>query len=197
MRLSSSRILLCTFTAAALLNSGCKKSAPPAPAQASTQTPAAPAPATDAQKIAFVQTFYDWYVRDLNGEFTDGSSLPSTQALTLKPEAFNPALRTALQKNVAYTATLPSDAAEDQLDLFGAGDPQQSASRFKAGSVSGPRVAVAAFNKGKTTPARTFQVELSCAANQCTIANIWFPAETYDGTPMPAFDLLSSLTSPA
>jgi len=188
MRHSFPRILVCVFTLSVLLNSGCKKSAPPpTPQPQSTPSAAATQTANQQQELAFVQNFYDWYEK---------SQASYTDAITKKPEWFDGPLLAAFRNDAAIQAKAVGEIDGLDYDPFGFGQDASNISGFKTTGVSGDRVSVIAMDiKNQPTPDNTLSLQVRCTSSGCVIVNIFFPDSGKPGQPnyVPAYDMLSEL----
>jgi hypothetical protein len=128
---------------------------------------------SSSQAIAFVQSFYDWYL-----PIVSGSNLHEAKcnfAIKCRPELFDRPLLRALQIDAAAQAKSPE--AIDGLD----GDPfvdtnGDPAKHFKATSASGALVMVVGFDQQITKPLTSLTVEVRCKPDRCVIVNIHYPA---------------------
>jgi len=164
-------------TFSAFLNFGCKKGA----SQPLNQTAAAPqpvTPTTDAQKLAFVQNFYDWYAPMAADPKWGDQIMPSpyTVAIAKMPENFDAPLLASLRKDQAIrTANPASDGItwepfEDGSAKYGLANLPI----YKAVSVSGNLVSVVGSMKPGEKPVNKVNVELRCSGAQCVFVNFHY-----------------------
>jgi hypothetical protein len=151
---------------------------------ASTQ----PQATQSSQAIAFVQSFYDWYLPIVNDD--NLHEWRYKVAITRKPDLFDQTLLRALQNDAAAQAKAAVNREIDGLD----GDPfvdtnGDPAPHFKAISATGSLVTVVGYDKQVSKPLVTLAVEVRCKQDHCVIVNIHYPA--HDG--LPKSDLLSIL----
>jgi hypothetical protein len=182
MRHTSLKIFVCAITLGALLTSGCKKAAPPS----STPAPAATQTALQAQEIAFVQSFYDWYEKS-HSSYTD--------AITKKPEWFDGPLLAAFKNDAAIQAKTVGEIDGLDYDPFGFGQDASGISGFKTTSASGDRVTVVAMDLKNQPTDNTLSLQVRCTPSGCVIVNIFFPASGKPGGEnyVPAYDMLGQL----
>jgi hypothetical protein len=150
----------------------------------SAQTPATPS----SQAVAFVQSFYDWYLPIV----TDDSLKERATDIVIKrrPELFDRPLLRALQIDAAAQAKADLIPAIDGLD----GDPfvdtnGDPAPHFKAIRASGSLVTVVGFDKQPSKPLVSLAIEVRCKPDHCVIVNIHYPAHDR----LKQYDLLSQL----
>jgi len=122
---------------------------------------------SSSHAIAFVQSFYDWYLPIV----TDDSLKERATDIVIKrrPELFDRPLLRALQIDAA---------AQAKADLIPAivdtnGDP---APHFKAIRSTGSLVTVVGYDEQITKPLTSLTVEVRCKPNSCVIVNIHYPA---------------------
>jgi hypothetical protein len=141
---------------------------------------------SSSQAIAFVQSFYDWYL-PIVSNFNPHEDV-SNVAIRRRPELFGQTLLRALQSDAAAQAKSPEYLVGLDYDPFVAtnGDP---APHFKAIRATGPLVTVVGYDEQLSKPLVTLNIEVRCKANHCVILNIHYPA--HDG--IPKSDLLSIL----
>jgi len=186
MRHVSLKIFICAFTFSVLLTSGCKKAAPPQSAPAPAASQSALQAGLQAQEIAFVQTFYDWYEK---------SQSSYTDAITKKPEWFDGPLLAAFKNDAAIQAKSTDGIDGLDYDPFGFGQDPSGISGFKATSVSGDRVTVVAMDLKNQPTDNTLSLQVRCTPGGCVIVNIFFPDRGKPGQPnyVPAYDMLGQL----
>jgi hypothetical protein len=130
---------------------------------------------SSSHAIAFVQSFYDWYLPIV----TDDSLKERATDIVIKrrPELFDRPLLRALQIDAAAQAKADLIPAIDGLD----GDPfvdtnGDPAPHFKAIRSTGSLVTVVGYDEQITKPLTSLTVEVRCKPNSCVIVNIHYPA---------------------
>ena len=131
-----------------------------------------------SQAIAFVQSFYDWYLPIASYNV----------AIKRRSELFDSILLRALRNDA--TAQAKAVGMIDGLDwdpfLSTNGDP---APHFKAIRATGSLVTVVGFDKQPSNSLVTVMIEVRCKEDRCVIVNVLYPA--HDG--LKESDLLSIL----
>lgn len=149
-------------------------------------TSAQPQATQSAQAIAFVQSFYDWYL-PIVSNFKPHEDV-SNVAIRRRPELFDSILLRALQNDAAAQAKSPEYLVGLDFDPFvdTNGDPEP---HFKAIRANGSLVTIVGFDEQVSKPLVTLAIEVRCKQDRCVIVNIHYPA--HDG--IPKSDLLSQL----
>jgi hypothetical protein len=151
------------------------------------RTTSAQTQATSSQQaIAFVQSFYDWYLPIVSGDNLHVARCDF--AIKCRPELFDSTLLRALQNDAAAQAKSPEYIVGLDFDPFvdTNGDP---AKHFKATRAYGSLVTVVGFDEQLSKPLVTLNIEVRCSHDRCVIVNIHYPA--HDA--IPKSDLLSIL----
>jgi hypothetical protein len=149
---------------------------------------AQPQTTQSSQAIAFVQSFYDWYLPIVNDD--NLHEWRYKVAITRKPELFDQTLLRALQNDADAQAKAAVNREIDGLD----GDPfvdtnGDPAPHFKAIRATGPLVTVVGYDEQIAKPLVALAVEVRCKQDRCVIVNVHYPA--HDG--LKKYDLLSQL----
>jgi hypothetical protein len=138
----------------------------------------------DKQEIKFVQSFYDWYLRQPEGK-TDPWALDT--AIKQRPELFDAPLLKALQ--IYANARAHANGEIGGLDFDPFLNSQAPSTHFKAVSARGACVRVIGYEQQISRPREVISVEVHCTPQHCVFVNFHYPAQ--DG--IAAFDLLSIL----
>jgi hypothetical protein len=139
-----------------------------------------------SQAIAFVQSFYDWYLPIVSDNNLHEAAC--NVAIKRRPELFDQTLLRALQNDAVAQAN--SKGEIDNLDFDPFVDTNgEPAPHFKAVRATGSLVTVVGFDKQIAKPLVTLAVEVRCKQDRCVIVNIHYPA--HDG--LKQYDLLSQL----
>jgi hypothetical protein len=147
---------------------------------------AQPQATQSSQAIAFVQSFYDWYLPIVNDDKLHEAA--DNIAIKRRPELFDQTLLRTLQNDAAAQAKSPEYLVGLDYDPFvnTNGDP---APHFKAIRATGPLVTVVGYDEQLSKPLVTLNIEVRCKQDHCVIVNIHYPA--HNG--IPKCNLLSIL----
>jgi hypothetical protein len=126
-----------------------------------------------SRKVAFVQSFYDWYLpiaRD--GHLKEAAS---TVAIKRRPEFFDKSLLRALQNDAAAQARAVGEIDGLDWDPFLTGNDTPPP-HFKVITSDGGTVTVVGFDGDPGKPVVTLSVDVICEPTHCVITNFRYPA---------------------
>ena len=127
---------------------------------------------SERRKIAFVQGFYDWYLRQSPG---NSDVWPLDTAIKNRPELFDAPLLRALQID-AY-ARAHANGEIDGLDWDPFLNGQDYPDHYEATNVVGNSITIIGYDHQPSQPSVSLQAEVRCTPDHCVFVNFHYPAK--------------------